>query len=137
MGGKVFIAEWVTPKLMLGYIFRHGFIKNTIVISPEYQRTCYGGERRDAGKADFTVCNLEQWWTKVVEVAEAAVPKGVDYMRVDIFPNGWNPVVNELSVAGYSTLLEDWMLQEMMRRVKEGYRWRMSKPTSADFAMQG
>lgn len=126
--GKVFIAEWVTPKLMLGYIFRHGFVKNTIVISPEYQRMCYGGERIDAGTADHSVCNFPRWWSKVVEVAERAVPKGVDYMRVDIFPNGWDPVINELSVAGYSTLLEDWMLREMMRRVQEGYRWRRYGP---------
>lgn len=122
--GKVFVAEWVTPKLMLGYIFRHGFVKNTILISPEYQRTCYGGERRDVGTNPAEACLLEQWWKNIVEVAERAVPAGVDYLRVDIFPNGMNPVINELSIGGYATLLEDWMLEEMTRRVKEGYRWR-------------
>jgi len=122
--GKVFVAEWVTPKLMLGYIFRHGFVKNTIVISPEYQRRCWGGERVDEKTSDSETCNFDSWWKKVVEVAERAVPKGVDYMRVDIFPNDWNPVINELSVAGYSTLLEDWMLREMIRKVRQGYHWR-------------
>mmetsp|Transcript_167106 Transcript_167106/g.536692 ORF Transcript_167106/g.536692 Transcript_167106/m.536692 type:complete len:774 (-) Transcript_167106:24-2345(-) len=130
--GKVFVAEWVTPKLVLGYIFRHGFVKNTIIISPEYQQMCHGGERIDQGTNTIGVCNFGGWWQKVVDVAERAVPKGVDYLRVDIFPNDWEPVVNELSVAGYATLLEDWMLAEMMRRVQEGYRWRgarRSEPT--------
>lgn len=117
--GRVFVAEWVSSDAFLGFIFRHGFVKDTIAIGPRTLEACWISKRL-TGK----VCEFTQLWESVVDVAERAVPPGVDYMRVDIFPNGNAPVVNELSVAGYSTMLEEWMLSEMMRRVHEGYRWR-------------
>lgn len=112
--GKVAFAEWVSTPAFLGFIFRHGYLKDNILLGPRTLQLCDDG----------MFCEFGALWAYVVAVAEAAVPPGVDYLRVDIFPNGATPVVNELSVAGYATLLEEWMLAEMMRRVKEGYLWR-------------
>lgn len=121
--GRLFAAEWVAPKLVLGIVFRHGFVKDNIIMSPGLMKACWQDEHSSAKRsADLgDRCYFYDFWTQVVAVAERAVPAGVDYMRVDIFPNGLQPVVNELATAGYSTLLDDWMLEEMLRRVQEGY----------------
>lgn len=120
--GRLFAAEWVAPKLVLGIIFRHGFVKDNIVMSPGLAKHCWQDEHSSGRRAaDDSRCYFYGFWQQVVAVAERAVPEGVDYMRVDIFPNGVTPVVNELATAGYSTLLDDWMLEEMLRRVQEGY----------------
>mmetsp|Transcript_28722 Transcript_28722/g.80707 ORF Transcript_28722/g.80707 Transcript_28722/m.80707 type:complete len:154 (-) Transcript_28722:42-503(-) len=120
--GKVFVAEWVSSEAFLGFIFSHGYVKDNILLGPRTLGLCANG----------APCEVSLLWEYVRAVAEAAVPPGVDYLRVDIFPNGDQPVINELSVAGYATLLEEWMLSEMIRRVKEGYRWRGFNMTNDD-----
>lgn len=117
--GKVFVAEWVSSGAFLGFIFRHGYVKDTIAIGPRTLEKCFYSDLPEG-----QVCEFEQMWEYVVGTAERAAPPGVDYLRVDIFPNGGQAVVNEMTTASYSTLLEEWMLDEMMRRVKEGYLWR-------------
>jgi len=126
--GKLFVAEWVSTGAFLGFIFRHGFVKDSIVLGPKTLRLCWDSELPHG-----QVCDFQQLWEFVRHVAERAVPPGVDYLRVDIFPNGEEPVVNELSVGGYATLLEEWMLDELMRRVKEGYVLRGFSPDPADY----